>query len=96
MALLMARGTSVTTPFVSRYLRGTLMMPDRCSQRLFGEIGLTGEVRPVGRAEVRLAECAKSGFTTVILPQRNLRGLKAPEGVQLIGVMTVSEALDLV
>lgn len=63
---------------------------------VFGEIGLTGEVRPVGRADIRLAECAKSGFTTVILPQRNLRGLKAPEGVQLIGVMTVSEALDLV
>ncbi len=63
---------------------------------VFGEIGLTGEVRPVGRAEVRLSECAKSGFTHVVLPKRNCRGLKIPDGLQLIGVTTVSEALDLI
>jgi DNA repair protein RadA/Sms len=63
---------------------------------VFGEIGLTGEVRPVGRPEVRLSECAKSGFTHVVLPQRNRRGLKVPDGLQLIGVTTVSEALDLI
>ena len=62
---------------------------------VFGEVGLTGEVRPVGRAEVRLIECAKAGFTTVVLPGRNLRGTKIPEGVNVIGVATVAEALEL-
>lgn len=62
---------------------------------VFGEIGLTGEIRPVGRAETRIAECVKTGFTTVILPKRNLRGVRAPEGVELVGVSEVSDALNL-
>jgi DNA repair protein RadA/Sms len=62
---------------------------------VFGEIGLTGEVRPVGRAETRLAECAKSGFTTIIMPKRNLKGVRAPDGVEMIGVSAVADALNL-
>ena len=68
-------------------------LPD--GMAVFGEIGLTGEVRPVGRAEVRLAECVKSGFTTVVMPKRNLKGIKAPDGLEILGVATVSEALGL-
>ena len=77
---------------IASSLRGR-PLPDGVA--VFGEIGLTGEVRPVGRAETRLNECAKSGFTTVVLPRRNLKGLKAPEGVELIGVATVEDALNL-
>lgn len=62
---------------------------------VFGEIGLTGEVRPVGRAETRLFECVKSGFTTVILPRRNMKGVRLPDGLEAVGVSTVSEALNL-
>ena len=73
-------------------LRGS-PLPDGVA--VFGEIGLTGEVRPVGRAETRLAECAKTGFTTVVLPKRNIRGVKAPDGLELVGVQTVADALNL-
>ncbi len=62
---------------------------------VFGEVGLTGEVRPVGRADLRVAECVKSGFTTIVLPRRNLKGLAAPDGTELVGVDTVSMALGL-
>lgn len=62
---------------------------------VFGEIGLTGEIRPVGRADARVAECAKAGFTSVAMPKRNLKGLRMPEGVEATGVATIEEALDL-
>jgi DNA repair protein RadA/Sms len=62
---------------------------------VFGEIGLTGEIRPVGRADARIAECAKAGFTSVMMPRRNLKGLRIPEGVEATGVATIEEALDL-
>ncbi len=77
---------------VASGLRGR-PLPDGVA--VFGEIGLTGEVRPVGRAETRLFECVKSGFTTVIMPRRNIKGIRAPEGLEMVGVATVSEALNL-
>ena len=60
---------------------------------VMGEVGLAGEVRAVAQAERRLTECARMGFTDVLLPKGNLRGLRVPEGVRATGVLTVSEAL---
>ena len=40
-----------------------------------------------------MAECARLGFTTVILPKENLRRLARPDGVKLIGVDTVMQAV---
>lgn len=63
---------------------------------IFGEVGLSGEVRAVAQAERRLQECARLGFTTCLLPKENLKGLRAPEGVALHGVETVAQALRTV
>ena len=61
----------------------------------FGEIGLTGEVRGVSRAEARLTEAEKLGFSTVILPRTNLRELSHYRGaLRLVGVATLQEALQ--
>jgi len=60
---------------------------------IFGEVGLTGEVRPVRFADMRLAELARSGWSRVILPRRNLHGLQVPPGLQTVGVSQVAEAL---
>ncbi len=65
----------------------------RATDCIIGEVGLTGEVRRVSRIEQRIQEAAKLGFERVILPANNISGLKAPEGVQLIGVSSVGEAL---
>ncbi len=61
---------------------------------VMGEVGLAGEVRAVPQAERRLSECARMGFTDVVLPKGNLRGIKVPEGVRAHGVSTVQEALQ--
>ena len=60
---------------------------------VMGEVGLAGEVRAIGQAERRIAECARLGFDKVILPKYNLRGLHAPEGIQVVGVETVAQAI---
>jgi DNA repair protein RadA/Sms len=61
----------------------------------FGEIGLSGEVRAVNMAEKRVQEAAKLGFTTCALPKANLRGLRKPEKMELIGIGGLKEASDL-
>lgn len=61
---------------------------------IIGEIGLTGEVRRVSRIEQRVLEAVKLGFTRVILPEKNLGGWTIPKGIQVIGVNTVSQALE--
>jgi len=59
----------------------------------FGEIGLTGEVRAVSRVEQRVKEAHKLGFKRVIMPEKSIKGWKAPKGIEIIGVNTVAEAL---
>ncbi|KOO40840.1 DNA repair protein RadA [Priestia koreensis] len=61
---------------------------------VIGEVGLTGEVRRVSRIDQRVQEAAKLGFKRVILPERNLGGWKIPDGIEVVGVSTVSEALQ--
>jgi len=58
----------------------------------FGEIGLTGEVRPVPYGDERLREAAAQGFRTAILPKDNAPR-RAPEGLTLVPVAQLSEAL---
>lgn len=60
---------------------------------VFGEVGLTGEVRGVSRVDQRVKEAEKLGFRRVILPEKSLKGWTAPSGIEIIGVSTVSEAL---
>ncbi len=62
----------------------------------FGEVGLSGEVRAVSRAQTRVAEAVRLGFTRILLPAHNMKGLEAPNGVTLIGVRTVREAYEAV
>ena len=60
---------------------------------IFGEVGLSGEVRAVSMAEQRVHEAVKLGFERCILPAVNLEKMKRPSGVQLLGVRNVREAI---
>ncbi|MCC5855493.1 MAG: DNA repair protein RadA [Idiomarina sp.] len=62
---------------------------------VFGEVGLSGEIRPVPNGSERINEAAKHGFTRAIVPIANLPK-KPPEGMQVQGVRTIAEALELV
>ncbi len=59
-----------------------------------GEVGLSGEVRPVARIEQRIAEAEKLGFSHIIIPKYNLSGLNRKKfQIELIPVRKVEEAL---
>ena len=62
---------------------------------LIGEVGLGGEIRGVSRLETRLKECGKLGFERVIVPSKSLQGFVLPSNIEIIGVQTVSEVLEL-
>ena len=58
-----------------------------------GEVGLLGEVRPIPFMDRRLTECARMGFMTVICPKGKSGRMKAPKGMQLMEVATLSQAV---
>ena len=62
----------------------------------FGEVGLSGEVRAVNMAEQRVLEAKKLGFSTCILPESVKATLPVTDGIRLIGVRNVKDAIDLV
>ena len=59
----------------------------------FGEVGLSGEIRPVQRGQERLKEAAKLGFNLILAPKANLPR-QTIAGVQVKGVASLQEALD--
>ncbi len=60
----------------------------------FGEVGLAGEIRPVPSGRERLREAVKHGFRRVVLPKANAPR-RPPEGVEVITVERLGEALEL-
>lgn len=63
----------------------------------FGEIGLSGELRSVPRAQARVTEAARMGFKQCIMPKSCLKQITAvPESIKLVGVRRLSEAVALI
>ena len=63
------------------------------STALFGEVGLSGEIRGIPQTALRVREAAQMGFTRIVLPSANLDG-SGDGKIELVGVRTVGEALD--
>jgi len=63
---------------------------------LCGEVGLAGEVRAAGQLEMRITEAERLGFTRFILPKGNLDRLAVRPDMELVGVATIQELLDIV
>jgi len=61
---------------------------------VFGEIGLTGEIRAIGHVETRVEETRKMGFRKCLVPQHNLKRMVEIDGIQAVGVRTITEAVD--
>ena len=66
----------------------------RAGTAVFGEVGLAGEVRGVSQAALRVREAAQMGFTRCVIPEGNCSPDDVPAGIELVGVRTVSEALE--
>jgi DNA repair protein RadA/Sms len=71
-------------------------VPTATGTVLIGEIGLGGEVRTVAQIEPRLREAAKLGFTSAVVPEANMKGMKAPAGFRAEGVDRLSRAFEIV
>ncbi|MBI1804416.1 MAG: DNA repair protein RadA [Ignavibacteriae bacterium] len=61
-----------------------------------GEIGLAGEVRTVSQIEKRVQEAAKLGFDQIIVPKGNLKGMMRTDGIKVVGVDRIEEAIKAV
>ncbi len=73
-------------------LRGQALPPDLV---VFGEVGLSGEIRPVPNGQERLKEAAKHGFKRAIVPRANAPK-QGVEGMQIVAVERLSEAVEAV
>ena len=62
---------------------------------VFGEVGLSGEVRGVTMPEQRVAEAKKLGFKSCIVPKVSEDALKGAEGIRVIGVSSVNQAISV-
>ena len=60
---------------------------------VFGEVGLSGEIRPVPSGQERIKEAAKHGFTRAIVPKANMPRQEIP-GMKIIGVDKLQQALE--
>jgi len=61
---------------------------------VFGEIGLSGEVRGVTQSAQRISEVSRLGFDAVILPADTTKGIKHPEKIKLVGAAKVRDAVE--
>jgi DNA repair protein RadA/Sms len=69
--------------------------PTRDTDMALGEVGLSGEVRSVSQANIRCMEAQRLGFKRAILPKGNLANLEFKGEMELVGVKTINEALEV-
>lgn len=63
---------------------------------IFGEVGLSGEVRAISQCETRVREAKKLGFKTVVMPKANINSqITAIKDIEIIGVADIREAMEI-
>ncbi len=79
--------TAIASSFLDRPLAGGTVV--------LGEIGLTGEVRAISHADLRVMEAKKMGFSRCIVPRGNMKRMTTQNELEVIGIGTVSEAMEI-
>jgi DNA repair protein RadA/Sms len=69
--------------------------PIQSGSVVLGEVGLTGEIRAISHVEIRVAEIKKMGFTRCLVPRGNLVRMAEMNGIELLGISQVGEAVEL-
>lgn len=80
---------------ISAVLSSSLDMAIDQQTCLCGEVGLSGEIRPVNRIEQRIQEAEKLGFNRMIIPANNLKSMQKKTTMELLQVKKVSDAFRL-
>ena len=94
-----AGGLRVTDPAIDLGVMAAVLssngdMPIDGNVCMAGEVGLSGEIRPVSRIEQRIAEAQRLGFRRMILPAHNMNGINpAHYKIELVPVRRVVEAV---
>ena len=78
---------AIVSSYKNRYIPEDLLV--------FGEVGLSGEVRAVAMPEQRVSEAAKLGFKTCVIPAVSQDAVKCVRGMKSIGGKSINEAVDL-
>ena len=86
---------AVDMAIVSAIASSFLDKPISGSTVVIGEVGLTGEVRAIGQIDTRVAEAKKMGFNRCLVPNSNLKRIPDIDGVEVAGIKTVSEAVEM-
>ena len=86
-----AADLGIVAAIVSSY-RNLVVDPETV---IFGEVGLTGEVRSTGQANLRIREAASLGFKRCLIPHNGLGKSEFKEDVELVPVRSVQEALEV-
>jgi DNA repair protein RadA/Sms len=97
-----AGGMSIDEPAVDLSVVAALASsvrnrPIAAQTAVFGEVGLSGEIRGIPQAPLRVREAVQMGFTRIVMPEANVDPADtatAAQGCEVIGVRTVGEALD--
>ena len=93
---LKVKDPAIDLSVISAILSSSMDIAIQTNCCLAGEVGLSGEIRPVNRIEQRIAEAQKLGFTKIILPNHNMKGLTStfPE-IELVPVKKVEDAFRI-
>ncbi|MBN1882763.1 MAG: DNA repair protein RadA [Deltaproteobacteria bacterium] len=94
-------GLRLTEPAADLALAATLIssflnIPMPSDTVLFGEIGLSGEVRGVSQSRARIAEAAKLGFKRVVMSKASLSGASGGKDIACVGISSVGEVMEVV
>ncbi len=92
-------GIRVTEPSIDAAIAAAIAssyrnMPIAEDMLIFGEIGLTGELRAVTEAKKKVQEAQKMGFKCCIVPKANLKEAQSVSGIKVIGAHSVDELLE--
>lgn len=63
---------------------------------VFGEVGLSGEIRGIRMCDIRVKEAFKLGFRTCVLPRVSLGNIEIPQGMRVVGIENLKEMMQLI
>ncbi|MDO4790143.1 MAG: DNA repair protein RadA [Porphyromonas sp.] len=87
--------TALDLSILSAILSSNLDLAIPANICVAGEVGLSGEIRPIGRIEQRIAEAQKIGFETIIVPSQNLQGIDLSKyKIRVVGVTRIDQAFN--
>jgi len=86
--------TAIDLGIVSAMASSFLDRPIATGTVVFGEVGLTGEIRGISQTEIRIKEAARMGFTRCILPRTQNREGRQPKNIELIPIRSLKELTE--